>query len=436
MQTSHVDRKDPNSQKAIRLLYQQAPNAIITQAEERYLHLLEAINQRNDTSVKEILSMDTSLLKLKHRGATAGGLAAAKGHLEILKMIIEAGVDVNINSQDPWIHQALRNGHFPTAEFLVESGADFSRVNEILSLKERFSVCNLDGAAAGDVAAAKGILNLLKIIVAAGVDVNINTSDPWLHQTLRNKHFLAAEFLIKSGADIDATSSENKTAFEAAVLRGCEKSISLLHQSGADMHPGSGSKAQFANWKGGLSRSIWLRLWCKQGKVFAEDEISSWGRTGWQWFRPDYAAHDFYLRVNIGKNKLGLRSFTVAKFLLDHGAQDVHNDSMRDPFQARRVRPIVEILTGIGRGLSIHEIPRSCEEPATTVLSTINYGKKSMVQLLLEERASSNDRYLWERVVYHEDDYWYDGETPERVVRLLSEWGPLGSGEKSLTPDR
>jgi ankyrin repeat protein len=430
MQTSHVDRKDPNSQKAIRHLYQQAPNAIITQTEERYLHLLEAINQRNETSVKEILSMDTSLLKLKHRGATAGGLAAAKGHLEILKMIIEAGVDVNINPQDPWIHQALRNGHFPTAEFLVESGADFSRVNEIPSLKERFFVYNLDGAAAGDLAAAKGILNLLKIIVAAGVDVNINTSDPWLHQTLRNKNFLAAEFLIKSGADIDAKSSENQTAFEAAVLRGCEKSISLLHQSGADMHPGSGSKAQVTNWKEGLSLFSSLRLRCKLGEALAEDKILDLGETDWQSNKPVFVAYEFYSEhIYI----LGLGSFAIAKFLLDHGAQDLLGHGSQESFKVRRVLPTVEVLTGYGHSRSIHEIPRSCEEPATTVLSTINYDNNSMVQLLLEERASSGGRYLWERVVYK--DYWY-GETSTRVVRLLSEWGRLGSEKKSLTPDR
>jgi hypothetical protein len=85
------------------------------------------------------------------------------------------------------------------------------------------------GATAGGLAAAKGHLSILKMVVDAGVDVNISYKDPWLCQALRNGHFATAEFLIKSGTYVDARSSENQIAFEAAVLGGCEHSITLLH---------------------------------------------------------------------------------------------------------------------------------------------------------------------------------------------------------------
>jgi ankyrin repeat protein len=173
--------------------------------------------------------MNASLLARESRGTTAGNLAASKGHLNILKTIVEAGVCVNINTTDPWLRQALRNDHFPTAEFLIKSGA-------------KLVVRDSKGVNAKDLEVEQ--LNVLKKIVEAGVDVNANGADPWLHQALRNEHFTTAEFLIKSGADVDAKSSENQTAFEAAVLRDSDRAISLLHQSGADIHPGSGSRSR------------------------------------------------------------------------------------------------------------------------------------------------------------------------------------------------
>jgi ankyrin repeat protein len=234
MKTSHGDMNDPNSKKTIRFHYQKAANTTLSREVEAYLQLLEAISQGNESIVKGLLSASANLLVPVGSGTTASGLAAAKGHMSILAMIIEAEVDINTSHWDPLLHQALRNGHFATAGYLAQAGADLSRLSEVPSLKANLLTMDSDGATPCDLAASNGDLGLWKIIVAAGVDVNINKTDPWLHQTLRNSHFTIAKFLIKSSADVDAKSSENQTAFGAAVLRGCERSISLLHQSGAD----------------------------------------------------------------------------------------------------------------------------------------------------------------------------------------------------------
>lgn len=60
-------------------------------------------------------------------GTTALHKAAANGHLEVLKLLVEQGSDVNktdITGCSP-LHAASRNGHMSCVKFLVEHGADF-----------------------------------------------------------------------------------------------------------------------------------------------------------------------------------------------------------------------------------------------------------------------------------------------------------------------
>jgi hypothetical protein len=64
-------------------------------------------------------------------------------------------------------------------------------------------------------------------------------------------------------------------------------------------------------------------------------------------------------------------------------------------------------------GPNVHEIPRSHKEPATTVLSAINYDNEYIIQLLLEKRTSPNVRYLWERIVF------LGNSRPDRQKSLL-----------------
>ncbi|KXJ26455.1 Cyclin-dependent kinase 4 inhibitor D [Exaiptasia diaphana] len=64
---------------------------------------------------------------LDESGTTALHKAAANGHLEVLKLLVEQGSDVNktdITGCSP-LHAASRNGHMSCVKFLVEHGADF-----------------------------------------------------------------------------------------------------------------------------------------------------------------------------------------------------------------------------------------------------------------------------------------------------------------------
>ncbi|XP_051886581.1 protein phosphatase 1 regulatory subunit 12A isoform X2 [Pristis pectinata] len=66
-------------------------------------------------------------------GGTALHVAAAKGYSEVLKLLIQAGYDVNIKDYDGWtpLHAAAHWGKEETCRILVESFCDMEMVNKV-----------------------------------------------------------------------------------------------------------------------------------------------------------------------------------------------------------------------------------------------------------------------------------------------------------------
>ena len=68
-----------------------------------------------------------SPLDLDETGSTAVHKAAANGHLEVLKLLVGHGGDINkadITGCSS-LHACSRNGHISCVRYLVEQGADF-----------------------------------------------------------------------------------------------------------------------------------------------------------------------------------------------------------------------------------------------------------------------------------------------------------------------
>ncbi|XP_078423727.1 protein phosphatase 1 regulatory subunit 12A isoform X3 [Cetorhinus maximus] len=66
-------------------------------------------------------------------GGTALHVAAAKGYSEVLKLLIQAGYDVNIKDYDGWtpLHAAAHWGKEETCRILVESFCDMETINKV-----------------------------------------------------------------------------------------------------------------------------------------------------------------------------------------------------------------------------------------------------------------------------------------------------------------
>ena len=132
-------------------------------------------------------------------------------HVDVAKMLIENGADVNAVDGRKWtaLHLVSQKGHVDVAKVLLENGADVNAVDEIERTALHF-------------AAEKGHVDVAKVLIQNGADVNAVNKDKWtaLHYAADSGWSVdVVKILVKNDADVDAKTSDGDTAFDLAVLR-------------------------------------------------------------------------------------------------------------------------------------------------------------------------------------------------------------------------
>ena len=63
-------------------------------------------------------------------------LAARKGHIEVLKLLLDKGADISVANADGWtpLNAAASSGHLEVVKLLLDQGADISVAKARLSL--------------------------------------------------------------------------------------------------------------------------------------------------------------------------------------------------------------------------------------------------------------------------------------------------------------
>ena len=193
-------------------------------------------------------------------GSTPLFLAACVGHVDIIRLLLDWGGDVDRPRDGGWspLHAASEKGYSNIVQVLLERGAYVDCTNN-------------EGATPLYQAACRGWAVAIKVLLNYGADMTLKTKGGWaaIHIASKNSHKQSVNLLLAHGADINTQSKNGETAlFRAcqlenfamieflldrgantsiktqdnlsplleATLQGCEHVVHLLLAAGADVN--------------------------------------------------------------------------------------------------------------------------------------------------------------------------------------------------------
>ena len=247
-------------------------------------------NEAFFTEMAKIFSKE-SMEQTNNRGEAAVHLAAENGHIGMLKVMIEKGVDVNLTEDAPAeagitpLHIACIEGHADVVKLLMDAGADDTmknlngetpahfavmkkKIGQELDTKQRAALLkelkSLDipredgktplmllgyrNTELLPIFLDKGIdvnrrdnngrtvlmyhtdKDVVKVLLQAGADINAadNAGNTPLHHALMHGSQGEARYLIRKGADYNRPNNKGETPAQLAVEKGCETVLELM----------------------------------------------------------------------------------------------------------------------------------------------------------------------------------------------------------------
>lgn len=178
--------------------------------------LLIAGADLNDTEV----SLDSS-----SRAKTALCYAAEGGHLGVVRHLLHIKADVSARCSQTGIaplHGAVVNGHYSVVQILLHSGADSTALVEGPSKEKQCSALEL--------ASAQGRVSILRLLVASDVAM-----ERGLNTAARYGRLDAVNLLLDSGAEVDDLDRTGTTALLQAVFGGHLPIVQRLLEAKANL---------------------------------------------------------------------------------------------------------------------------------------------------------------------------------------------------------
>jgi ankyrin repeat protein len=162
---------------------------------------------------------------MQSRGLTALHIAARDGDIGKVKLCLRFLVPVDIVGVDGRtpLGEAAAEGHLEVARLLIEEGAELNPGGFSWPLWR---------------AAAGGHLDMVKLLLDAGADVNGrgHGGESPLHAACREGEFEIAVVLLSRGADIEARDTDGRTPLDCAARMGQTSSVEFLLDHGANVN--------------------------------------------------------------------------------------------------------------------------------------------------------------------------------------------------------
>jgi ankyrin repeat protein len=152
--------------------------------------------------------------------------AAAYGRIEVVKLLLEKGADVNKHNEggETPLHYAARHGHVKVMEILLDHGADPTK---------KGTGCGTPMQWAG----RGGQIGAIKVLMRYGVSVNQRGSGDGtaLHEAVNHDHPDTVRFLLENGAEVNARLEYGCTPLHlASAGKGNTEIGRILVENGAD----------------------------------------------------------------------------------------------------------------------------------------------------------------------------------------------------------
>uniref|UniRef100_A0A3Q4N736 Uveal autoantigen with coiled-coil domains and ankyrin repeats b n=1 Tax=Neolamprologus brichardi TaxID=32507 RepID=A0A3Q4N736_NEOBR len=189
--------------------------------------LMKAVERGEVDKVSAVLNKKGIIpTKLDVEGRSAFHLAATRGHLEVLNLILGHNVDVTASDAagKSALHLASRNGHSLCVQKLLQHNCPVGNVD-------------LQGRTALHDAVMAGCASSVKLLCDSGAAVNATDFDGRTPLILATQmcHPRICQLLLERGADITVRDKQNKTALILGCEFGCKDAVEVLLKSGADV---------------------------------------------------------------------------------------------------------------------------------------------------------------------------------------------------------
>ncbi|XP_059168436.1 putative ankyrin repeat protein RF_0381 [Physella acuta] len=177
--------------------------------------------------VKLLLEHKADVNLINSNDKTALCYSVENGFVEIVKLLVDNGTDVNSTTFTTPLHESCKRRSFELVKILVEAGADVNKKD-------------ISGDSPLCISAERGKIDIVKFLVQNGADVNIGKTPP-LFYACDKGYFEIKKYLIDAGAveilrNVNYTVSPyGETALLCAASRGYSNIVELLLQYGADV---------------------------------------------------------------------------------------------------------------------------------------------------------------------------------------------------------
>ncbi|KAI9143598.1 ankyrin repeat-containing domain protein [Paraphysoderma sedebokerense] len=397
-----------------------SPISPVTPTPEDSLNLFKAVCSGDINTLSTICKISpqltTALFRLRDsQGSCAFLYAVANGRLEIVKLLIKSGIDVNMKNQYGWTALMLASyyNHLNIVKLLLEHPAI------------AVDMANEFGFTALMFAVQQQNTQIATALLAAGCNVNLRQgrgSMDALMISCHQRHQQLVHLLLQHGAECNAQCKLNgwTPLMYAAVKRGGADVVKMLIKHGADL--------QLRNWNGKTAEDVAIEVGnAEVAEIFAQHWLKSdFNYASLSPMSPTSKARHLIFDAITTNDVSQLLSIISTNPSCIHSVDKANGYTPLIAASIRGSRDILKVLLDYGSTLEAKDSILKW----TALMHAVHNGHTDCVKLLLEKGANTDSSSTGNG---HSVIELARSQTNQNIVNLLN--SHLNNANKSPTKD-